>query len=101
AAVVGGRRWRARSQVGTPPARTHSFNGTVEVTSDGTVAVMFYDLRSNTPDAGLPTDVWLSLSSDGGATFSEQHVTGPFDMRQAPEAGGFFLGDYQGMAAAG
>ena len=97
----GGRHWTAPKQVGTTPATTHSFNGTVEVTSDGTVAVMFYDLRSNTPDLGLPTDIWLSLSSDGGKTFSEQHVTGPFDMRQAPEAGGFFLGDYQGMAATG
>jgi hypothetical protein len=97
----GGRHWTAPKQVGTTPAGTPSFNGTVEVTSDGTVAVMFYDLRSNTAEPGLPTDVWLALSNDGGATFSEQHVTGPFEMTQAPDAGGFFLGDYQGMAAAG
>jgi hypothetical protein len=97
----GGRHWTAPKRVGTTPATTHSFNGTVEVTSDGTVAVMFYDFRSNTPAAGLPTDVWLSLSSDGGATFSEQHVTGPFDMLAAPNSRGWFLGDYQGMAAAG
>jgi hypothetical protein len=97
----GGKKWTAPKQVGTTPATTHSFNGTVEVTSDGTVAVMFYDFRANTLGAGLPTDVWLALSSDGGASFSEQHVTGPFDMTAAPNAGGWFLGDYQGMAAAG
>ena len=28
-------------------------------------------------------------------------VTGPFDMKLAPVARGFFLGDYQGLAAIG
>ena len=28
-------------------------------------------------------------------------MTGPFDMKQAPVARGFFLGDYQGLAAIG
>jgi hypothetical protein len=49
----------------------------------------------------LPTDVWLKHSHDGGATWSEQHVYGPFDMENAPVARGWFLGDYQGMAAVG
>lgn len=41
-------------------------------------------------------------SSDGGASWSEERVTPtPFDMRQAPVARGFFVGDYIGTAAAG
>ena len=51
----------------TPKAgpENHSFNGTIEVTADGTVAVLYYDFRGNTPAAGVPTDVWLTHSHDG------------------------------------
>ena len=96
----GGRHWSTPQVVDQTPG-PHAFNGTVEVTANGTVAVMYYDFRNNTPAAGLPTDVWLAHSHDGGANWSEQHVTGPFDMKQAPVARGFFLGDYQGLAAIG
>jgi hypothetical protein len=97
----GGKNWSRPIDVTQTPPGTHSFNGTVEVTDDGTVAVMYYDLRNNTGAAGLPTDVWLTHSHDGGATWSEQHLYGSFDMENAPVARGWFLGDYQGMAAAG
>jgi hypothetical protein len=97
----GGRTWTTPTDITATPSSTHSFNGTVEVTADGTVAVMYYDFRSNTPAAGLPTEVWLAHSHDGGATWSEQRVSGPFDMENAPVARGWFLGDYQGMAAVG
>jgi hypothetical protein len=96
-----GKNWSTPVDVTATPSSTHSFNGTVEVTADGTVAVMYYDFRNNTADPGLPTDVWLSLSDDDGATWTEQHLFGPFDMENAPLARGWFLGDYQGMAAAG
>ena len=96
----GGRHWSDPVIVDNTPG-PHAFNGTVEVTGDGTVAVLYYDFRNNTPADGLPTDVWLTHSHDGGATWSEQHVTGPFDMEQAPVSRGFFLGDYQGLAAIG
>jgi len=97
----GGKNWTAPIDVTATPATTHAFNGTVEVTADGTVAVMYYDLRNNTPAPGLPTDVWLTLSYDGGATWADQHLYGSFDMENAPVARGWFLGDYQGMAALG
>ena len=96
-----GKNWSTPIDVTGTPASTHSFNGTVEVTADGTVAVMYYDFRSNTAAPGLPTDVWLAHSRDGGATWTEQELFGPFDMENAPIARGWFLGDYQGMAAAG
>jgi Neuraminidase (sialidase) len=97
----GGKSWTTPVDVTGTPNSTHSFNGTVEVTADGTVAVMYYDFRNNTSAAGLPTDVWLTHSHDGGATWSEQHVYGPFDMEDAPVARGWFLGDYQGLAPIG
>ena len=96
----GGKRWSTPVDVTKTNPQNHAFNGTVEVTADGTVGVLYYDLRGNTPAAGVPTDVWLTHSHDGGRTWTEeQHVYGPFDMENAPVARGWFLGDYQGMAA--
>jgi hypothetical protein len=97
----GGKGWTTPVDVTATGPANHSFNGTVEVTADGTVAVMYYDFRHNTAASGLPTDVWLTHSHDGGATWTEQQVYGPFDMENAPVARGWFLGDYQGMAAIG
>jgi hypothetical protein len=96
----GGRNWTPLKAIDQTPG-PHAFNQTVQVTADGTVAVLYYDFRNNTPDPGLPTDVWLTQSTDGGATWLEQHVTGPFDMKLAPNARGFFLGDYMGLEAIG
>jgi Neuraminidase (sialidase) len=103
----GGRHWSAPKIVDTAPAGTSAFNGTVDVTADGTVAVLWYDFRENDPAPGLPTDVFLRHSHDGGATFvGEQKLAGPFNMEDAPlsfGAGffrGYFLGDYQGLASA-
>jgi hypothetical protein len=100
----GGRNWSAPKPVDTAPAGVSAFNGTVEVTADGTVAVLWYDFRENDASPGLPTDVFLRHSHDGGATFGDaQKLAGPFDMEAAPVSAGrgYFLGDYQGLAAAG
>jgi hypothetical protein len=76
---------------------TVAFNG-------GTVAVTYYDNRNLAPGqtANLPTDYWVSYSTDGGVTFgNEHHITGPFDQLTAPFARGFFLGDYEGLQPTG
>jgi hypothetical protein len=70
------------------------------VTAGGTIGVTYYDFRSNTSDpTTLPTDLWFIASDDGGATWRETHVSGSFDHAVAPNAGGYFLGDYSGLAA--
>src|SRR5260370_18432050 len=48
---------------------------------------------------GLPTDYWLVTSTDQGASFGNEVRTTPtsFDMSIAPNAGGLFLGDYEGL----
>ncbi len=59
----------------------------------------YYDMRN--PDGittGLPTDYWLVVSTDHGANFTESRITPTsFDMSIAPNAGGLFLGDYEGL----
>jgi hypothetical protein len=100
----GGSTWTSPATVdANTPGNRPAFTPTVAVNSAGTVGVSFYDLRSLTTEtATLPTDLWLTTSTDHGAAFgSEQHVSGPFDMLTAPNAGGFFLGDYQGLGVTG
>lgn len=72
--------------------------------SDGDVAVTYYDIRNDRPgDDALTTDLWLSRSTDQGASWSEAHVAGPFDLRSAAymriPTEGLMVGEYSGLAA--
>lgn len=94
-----GTTWSAPIRVNTPSGRP-AFNPMVKVNTSGTVAVSYYDFRNlatgNTTT--LPTDFWLTTSTNGGTSFgNERHVDGPFDMKTAPIARGYFLGDYTGL----
>ena len=103
----GGRTWSVPVQINKTPTNIprgnrQAFTPSVHVAADGTIGVSYYDFRNNTPDsATLPTDYWLVHSHDGGATWSETHVGGPFNMKTAPNARGFFVGDYEGLSAVG
>lgn len=95
----GGATWSPVAPVSTVTGRP-AFTPTVAVNTSGTVAVTYYDLRSlssgNT--STLPTDLWLKTSPVGGAAFTpDTHVAGPFNMLAAPNSGGFFVGDYEGI----
>lgn len=76
---------------------------TIAVNAAGTVGVTYYDFRNPSKDPfTLATDYWLASSEDDGATYrKETHLAGPFNMLAAPWSKGFFLGDYQGLAAIG
>jgi hypothetical protein len=92
-----GTNWSTPVKVNQSPAPVAAFNATVDVSSDGTVGVLYYDFRENTPAPTLPTTVLLAHSHDAGATWTEQQLDGAFDMQNAPVARGLFLGDYQGL----
>ena len=78
-----------------------AFTPSVAVLGDGTIGVSYFDFRKNTPDkTTLPTDYWFTSSADG-VHWSEQHISGSFDLDLAPEAEGLFLGDYQALAVIG
>jgi hypothetical protein len=98
----GGQTWSApvRASSATGVA---SFVGSVAVSADGTIGVTYYDFRSNTSDpTTLLTDYWIARSRDG-VTWTESRVSPAFDLANAPVSSGrgFFLGDYQGLVAAG
>jgi hypothetical protein len=96
--------WSTPIKVNKTPVDVAAFTPSVDVSANGTVAVSYYDFRFNTPDpATLPTDFFIVHSHDYGVSFgSELKLTdASFDMRTAPVAGGFFVGDYEGLASFG
>jgi hypothetical protein len=78
---------------------------TVAFAPDGTLGVSYYDLRNRAVGSPvLTTDVWLATCSTdcaGAGQWRETHLGGPFDAAKAPDSGGFFLGDYQGLVGVG
>lgn len=82
-------------------ASVQAFRPAVAGGPAGEVAVTYYDFRPWDPS--VPgrawTSFWLATSADGGATWTEEPLGGPFDLRSAPVAGGLFLGDYTGLVA--
>ncbi len=96
----GGRTWSTPVAINAV-AGAAAFTPAVHVRADGLVGVLHYDLRNNTADVNtLPANAWL-LSSRDGIVWNEVAVAGPFDMMRAPQAGGLFLGDYQGLVSVG
>jgi hypothetical protein len=98
----GGQTWSTPVQVNADP-NVQAFTPTVNVRADGVIAVTYFDLRNNTApsDAHLYADCWMVTSTDGGTTFSEQHLSGSFDLGNAPDSEGLFLGDYQALVSTG
>ena len=97
----GGVSWDAPVVVDHTPAGVDAFTATVDVDGTGRVAVSYYDFRNDeTGDAELSTDFWVTHSHDGGVTFPDEDRLTPesFDMRTAPFALGYFVGDYTGLS---
>ena len=92
----GGATWSApvaASQSGAAAA----FTPTLSVRADGLVGLMYFDLRPDTTDTRtLLAASWLATSRDGIA-WTDTVVWDRFDMAQAPNARGLFLGDYMGL----
>lgn len=86
------------------PRGVDAFTAMVDVDGQGRVAVSYYDFRNDQAgDAVLSTDFWVTHSHDGGRTFTSESRLTPtsFDMRTAPNARGYFVGDYTGLDHAG
>jgi BNR repeat-like domain len=91
-----------------PAADQQAFTPSIAVNRAGTVAVTYYDFRNNDASPGLPTDYWLvhasgNFTNPASWTADEKRLTDTsFNMENAPPTSrGFFLGDYEGLAAAG
>ena len=90
----GGRSWTTSM---LPDVSAFAFEPAIAVDSHGTVGVSWYDLRNDRPgDAVLSVDSWFADSDDGGTSWQQTHLAGPFDLRSAPRGG--WIGEYQGPA---
>jgi hypothetical protein len=101
--TTGGVSWSAPVEVDHAPDGVDAFTATVDVDATGRVAVSYYDFRNDVKgDIPLSTDFWVAHSEDGGLTFPEGDENGltleSFDMRTAPFALGYFVGDYTGLS---
>jgi hypothetical protein len=110
----GGFTWSRFAKVNKTPTNIpignqQAFTPSVHVAADGTVAVTYYDFRNNDSATDLKTDYFIvhchpiaptgcTSPGDWGDEIRLSDVS--FDMRQAPFAGGFFTGDYEGLSAA-
>jgi hypothetical protein len=100
----GGQTWSPPRRVNQGSVDTvQAFLPTVAVNSQGTVGVLFYDLRNDVlGDAPLSTDVHLSLF-DADLNYLSEHRLTPqsFDLRMSAIARGYFPGDYVGLSSTG
>jgi hypothetical protein len=108
----GGLHWSAPIRIDQSSGDVPAFTPQVHVNSDGTIGVTYYDLQNATSAQPGLTDSYLvtcpAATSDcskaaswatGGQT--RLNTTGSFDMTTAPNAGGYFVGDYQGLTSSG
>jgi hypothetical protein len=96
----GGLTWSTPVRINKDPS-TQAWNPIVRVDDEGNIGVLYDDFRNDDPATyAVETDVWFLRSTDGGSTWSEERVSpSSFDVRVAPFARGYFLGDYHGLAA--
>ena len=99
----GGRTWSAPSRVNQDP-QVLAFTPSIAVDKTGTVNISYYDVRDLQSGniSTLPTSTWLlSFPRGHQQQTTERRIASDFDILQAPNAGGHFVGDYEGLAAVG
>jgi hypothetical protein len=99
----GGATWTPSKRISQNPD-VQAFTPSIRVDANGRVGVTYYDFTSDTvASPTLDTDYWFARSTNAGNTFGARERVTPasFDMRTAPDAVGFFTGDYEGLTSAG
>jgi hypothetical protein len=93
-----GNSWTRPREVASKPGAQLA---TIAVNRHGTLGITWYDSRN--PRPGSNADVWFAYSRDHGATWSETHLAGPFDLTVPGGAGvsgdNWPLGGYEGLVA--
>jgi hypothetical protein len=98
-----GATWTPPAPISDNPAGSGVFNAAISASPDGrNLAVAFYDLRNN-PGSTTLVDLYVAMSFNGGASWQPNVRVSSVSSNAAlaPQtAGGYMLGDYQGIAEA-
>jgi hypothetical protein len=106
--IDGGQTWSTPIKVNLTPTSEpigdqQAFTPSVDVADDGAVTVTYYDFRENTSDTATLLARHYAVHCDAGencadpTSWEEIPVGDAFDIREAPFARGYFLGDYMGL----
>src|SRR5262249_44806124 len=105
----GGLTWSSPIEIDQAPENIPAFTPQIHVTGGGVIGVVYYDLESATASTPGLTDTFVvhcpsacdkrASWTTGGET--KLDTTGPFDMTTAPDAEGYFVGDYDGLTSTG
>jgi hypothetical protein len=99
----GGATWSAPELVNAHTGQP-AYDPSVYVNSAGVVAVTYFQW-TGTRTGNEPTNVYIRHSTSAGSSSTgpsfdaPSMLDGPFNNLAAPDAGGYFLGDYQGLVA--
>ena len=104
----GGLTWTTPIRVDQSPGSVPAFLPQIRVASNGTIGLTYYDVQNATVTQPGLSDAFIATCSSNCAVASSWAAGGQtrltptsFDYTTAPNAGGLFIGDYQGLAAAG
>lgn len=93
------------------PLRQQAFIPSVAVNGDGVISVTYYDFRNDVDGPAEMADYWNQFCNPNLVNCANQAswtsanevrlTTSSFDITQAANAGGYFMGDYEGLATDG
>jgi hypothetical protein len=93
----GGATFSAPVRLNDDATTTSQWSPAIAVTADGRIAVKWWDRRNDPVNDSL-TDVYMTVSSDGGATFGKDIRVTDHNWVFGPSELGSYHGDYDGLA---
>jgi len=93
----GGITFSAPVRLNDDATATSQWSPSIAVTEDGRIAVKWWDRRNDPLNDSL-TDVYMTVSADGGATFGRNVRVTDHNWVFGPSASGSAHGDYDGLA---